>query len=123
VSSLDDKYVTAGFNNKRGSVDLKQKAIVMNPKDNVATAITDLRAGDVLFESNASGQSLAIKLTSDIPFGHKFSLSKIEPGSPVIKYGEVIGISTASIAPGEHAHVHNVASTRARGDSGRKVKK
>jgi altronate dehydratase small subunit len=123
VSSLDDKYVAAGFNNKRGGVDLKQKAIVMNPKDNVATAITDLRAGDVFFESSFSGQSLAIKLTADIPFGHKFSLSRIEQNSPVIKYGEVIGLSTASIAPGEHVHVHNVLSTRAQGDSGRKAEK
>lgn len=95
----------------------------MNPKDNVATAITDLRAGDVLFESNASGQNLTIKLNSDVPFGHKLSLCRIEPNSPVIKYGEVIGISTVGIALGEHVHVHNVASTRAQGDSGRELKK
>ena len=97
---------------------MKQKAIVMNPKDNVATAIVNLRAGDVLLELSDAGQNPALKLISDIPFGHKFSLSKIEPGSPVIKYGEVIGICTAAIALGDHVHVHNVASTRARGDLG-----
>jgi altronate dehydratase small subunit len=102
---------------------LKQKAIVMNPKDNVATAITNLRAGDVLLELSVSGQSPAIKLTSDIPFGHKFSLSKIELGSPVIKYGEVIGICTATIVPGDHVHVHNVASTRGQGDLEGKIEK
>lgn len=95
---------------------MKQKAIVMNPRDNVATAIVNLRAGDVLLELSTAGENPAIKLTSDIPFGHKFSLSKIEPGSPVIKHGEVIGISTTSIKPGDYVHVHNVVSTRGRGD-------
>lgn len=102
---------------------MKQKAIVMNPRDNVATAIVDLRAGDVLLELGNSAQNPTIKLTSDIPLGHKFSLCRIERNSPVIKYGEVIGICTAAIAPGEHVHVHNVDSARGRGDLVGKIKK
>jgi len=94
---------------------LKQKAVVMSPKDNVATALAELKAGDTL-ELEVGGGSRIIELTTNVPFGHKFSLSGIEPNSPVIKYGEVIGLATARIAPGDYVHVHNVASARARGD-------
>jgi len=94
---------------------LKQSAIVLNVKDNVATALADLKSGDVL-QVEVGNKTQEIKLTSDIPFGHKFSLSKIELNSPVIKYGEVIGVSTTTIETGDYVHIHNVASTRGRGD-------
>jgi altronate dehydratase small subunit len=38
------------------------------------------------------------------------------PGVEVIKYGKVIGETTAEIQTGEHVHVHNVDSKRGRGD-------
>jgi len=94
---------------------LKQKAVVLSPKDNVATALAELKAGDTL-ELEVSGETQEVKLTTDVPFGHKFSLSKIEPDSPVIKYGEVIGVSTTTIKPGDYVHIHNVVSRRGRGD-------
>lgn len=94
---------------------MKQKAVVFNSKDNVATALADLKAGDTL-ELNAGDTKLTIKLTAPVPFGHKFSLDNIASGSPVIKYGEAIGIATTTIQPGDYVHVHNVASARARGD-------
>jgi len=94
---------------------LKQKAVVLNPKDNVATALAALKAGDIV-KLEVGGKTQEIKLTTDIPFGHKFSLSKIELNSPVIKYGEVIGMSSATIERGDYVHVHNVVSTRGRGD-------
>ena len=98
-----------------GAVKLRQKAIVMNSKDNVATALADLKAGATL-ELKAGEKTWAIKLTAPVSFGHKFSLANIEPGSPIIKYGEAIGIATANIRPGDNVHVHNVASARGRGD-------
>jgi len=94
---------------------LKQKAVILNTKDNVATALADLKAGDTL-ELEVGGETKEVRLTTDIPFGHKFSLSKIEPDSPVIKYGEIIGVSTATIKPGDYVHIHNVVSRRGRGD-------
>ena len=94
---------------------MKQSAIVLNVKDNVATALADLKSGDVL-QVEVGDKTQEIKLTSDIPFGHKFSLSRIELNSPVIKYGEVIGVATATIETGDYVHIHNVASTRGRGD-------
>jgi altronate dehydratase small subunit len=94
---------------------LAQKAVVLSPKDNVATALANLKAGDTL-KLAVGGQTQDVKLTADIPFGHKLSLSRIDPNLPVIKYGEVIGFSSALIEPGDHVHVHNVVGARGRGD-------
>ena len=96
-------------------MELKEKAVVLNAKDNVATALADLEVGTSL-ELEVDDKPLTVKLTAAVPFGHKFSLARIEPGAPIIKYGEVIGTATCAIAPGEYVHVHNVASTRGRGD-------
>ena len=91
------------------------RAVVLSARDNVATALDGLKAGerlDVVFD----GIKRSVTLKANIPFGHKFSLAEISPDSPVIKYGEVIGLATAPIAPGDYVHVHNIASARARGD-------
>ncbi len=101
-------------------IELKQKAVILNYRDNMATSLANLKAGDTL-ELEVSGKIRAIKLTTDVPFGHKFSLSRIEPNLPVIKYGEVIGIATAILKPGDYVHIHNVVSTRGRGDLSRGV--
>ncbi len=92
-----------------------QRAIILNAKDNVATALSDLKAGESL-ELKIHERELTIKLNNPVPFGHKFSLTNIESGSPIIKYGEIIGIASANIQPGDYVHVHNVVSTRGRGD-------
>ncbi|MBN2186448.1 MAG: UxaA family hydrolase [Dehalococcoidia bacterium] len=100
---------------------MERKAIILNPKDNVATAISDLEAGNVV-EMEMDKNTISVKLVNAIPFGHKFSLSHIKSDSPVMKYGEVIGMATSDIQPGQHVHVHNVASARARGDLAQEVK-
>ncbi len=92
-------------------MELKEEAIVLNEKDNVATALVDLEPGSSV-KIDAGGKLLTVKLTSRIPFGHKFSLARIEAGAPVIKYGEAIGNATALIGAGDYVHVHNVVSTR-----------
>jgi len=57
---------------------LKQKAIVLSPKDNVATALVDLKAEDTL-ELEVGGETQAVKLTADVPFSHKFIMSLATP--------------------------------------------
>ena len=89
----------------------EEKAVVLNEKDNVAMALVDLEAGSSI-KVDTGGKLLNIKLTARIPFGHKFSLARIEAGAPVIKYGEAIGVATAVIDVGDYVHVHNVVSTR-----------
>jgi altronate dehydratase small subunit len=96
-------------------INLKQKAVIIDGKDNVATALADLRVGDIL-ELEVGGHRKVIKLVAAVPFCHKLSISRIEAGSPIIKYGEVIGISSAPIEPGDYVHIHNIASTRGRGN-------
>jgi altronate dehydratase small subunit len=92
-------------------MELIEKAIVVNNKDNVATALVDLEAGTIV-ELDAGDKLLTVKLTSKVPFGHKFSLVYIESGARVIKYGEAIGVATTAINAGDYVHVHNVVSTR-----------
>ena len=99
---------------------------VLHETDNVATALVDLELGTTI-ELDRPGpparrpaQSVqTVTLRRAIPFGHKVALAAIVAGRPVIKYGEVIGLATADIAPGEHVHVHNVESQRGRGDLAR----
>jgi altronate dehydratase small subunit len=98
---------------RRREMAQKSKAIVINEKDNVATAIVPLKTGDAVSLA-AQGRNERIKLLSSIPMGHKFALAAIPKGTDVIKYGEAIGQTTASIAKGEHVHVHNVVSHRGR---------
>jgi altronate dehydratase small subunit len=91
----------------------RSKAVVINEKDNVATAVAPMKTGSTV-SLEVQGRAEKIKLLSDIPMGHKFALRGIDQGADVIKYGEPIGRTTAAIAKGEHVHVHNVVSHRGR---------
>ena len=91
------------------------KAVIINPKDNVATAIIDIPAGASV-KVMVGNQIREIIMKQAIPKGHKFALTKLKQGEPVVKYGEVIGVTTKIIDSGEHVHVHNVVSQRGRGD-------
>ncbi|UCF92879.1 MAG: UxaA family hydrolase [Desulfobacterales bacterium] len=82
----------------------KRQYIVIDPHDNVATAIMPLAAGAELATAEAT-----ITLVHPIEFGHKFALDDIPTGAYVVKYGAPIGRATADIAKGDHVHVHNVA--------------
>ena len=77
--------------------------ILLDAKDNVATALTNLLAGTKVVVGDRE-----VAVASDIPFAHKFALEDIGVGQPVVKYGEVIGLAKAPIARGDHVHRHNV---------------
>lgn len=47
---------------------------------------------------------------SGIPAGHKIARSDIQPGQPVLKYGEPIGIASQLIKAGQWVHTHNLTS-------------
>lgn len=95
------------------------KVIMLNPNDNVATAIVDIPAGS-LVEVKVGNQVKRVRAKHDIQRGHKLAVTKMKSGTSVIKYGEVIGVTTEVIEAGEHVHVHNVLSNRGRGDLVRK---
>jgi altronate dehydratase small subunit len=94
---------------------MKPKAILIDTKDNVATAFQELSKGDSVTVA-LEGRETTVKLLQDIPFGHKIALSPIALHQPVIKYGEAIGLATQPIEPGQHVHVHNMESQKGRGD-------
>ncbi len=85
------------------------QAIVINEKDNVATALKPFHTGTKV-SVEVQGRIEKVTLMSDVPMGHKFALKDMDEGEAVIKYGESIGQSTARINRGEHVHVHNVVS-------------
>ena len=90
------------------------RAIVLDARDNVATLIDEGRAGEACaLQGEASGSAT---LTRDVPFGHKVCIRATAAGSPIVKYGQVIGNASAAIAVGDHVHVHNIESARGRGD-------
>ena len=88
--------------------------IVISDRDNVATALEPLGVGEAV---HAGGAELVI--IESIPRGHKVALRAIRCGEPIVKYGSAIGTATMDVAAGAHVHVHNVASTRGRGDLAR----
>ncbi len=77
--------------------------IIIDSRDNVATAVVDLKAGQKVPIDIGE-----VTLLEDITYGHKFALSDIPKGQYIIKYGAQIGRATVSISRGSHAHVHNV---------------
>jgi len=89
------------------------KAAVLNVKDNVGVALTDLESGAEL-ELKVNGRTLSVKLTEPIAYQHKFSVTRINSGAKIVKYGEVIGEATRDIAPGQHVHIHNMTGLRAK---------
>lgn len=94
---------------------MKRDAIAIKPKDNVATAIRDLRAGESVTVGRGE-ELLTLPVVQDIPYGHKLAVMAIARGDDILKYAAVIGRATQDIAAGAHVHVHNVESLRGRGD-------
>jgi len=88
-----------------------QKVLIIHLNDNVATALTDIKAGETIMIDTESGKK-AIYVQQSIPLNHKISVKRIKKDSPVIKYGEQIGIATSNIEEGEYVHIHNVKSAR-----------
>ena len=94
---------------------MPQDAVVVDENDNVATALRDLESGSPV-RLHVGGQVVDVTVSQTIPFGHKFALLDVEPGQPIVKYGETIGLATTRIVKGEHAHVHNIEGLKGRGD-------
>lgn len=85
------------------------RCLVLHPEDNVAVALEPIAGGTKAQLSNGK----EITAIDEIPFAHKIAIASMEPGALVRKYGEIIGEATASIALGQHVHVHNIKSRRA----------
>jgi altronate dehydratase small subunit len=86
---------------------MSQAVIVVDEKDNVATALRPLEEGESI-QVDIGDRSKSLTVRQKTVFGHKVALADIEVGQPIIKYGEEIGLATSRILAGQHTHVHNV---------------
>ena len=85
---------------------MKNKYIIIDSKDNCATALDDIPR-----DTKIKLKDKIIKLNHHISFGHKFAINNIKKEDHIIKYGEIIGIATESISEGDWIHTHNIKST------------
>lgn len=92
---------------------VQPSALIVNPKDNVATSLRTLKSGETV-AMMIGAKTVSIKLRDGIVPGHKFSIADIKRGERIIKFGEVIGAASAHIEVGAHVHVHNVTSLHGR---------
>ena len=78
-------------------------AVRIHAVDNVAVAIRPLTAGEEVEVAGAS-----VRVRDDVPAGHKFALTALAEGEPVMKYGFPIGAMTQPAAAGAWVHSHNL---------------
>ena len=74
--------------------------IKLNEKDNIGIAPMNIPENAKL--------SNGIKSINNVPYGHKLSLQEIKKGDFIIRYGQIIGVSSNNIKEGEHVHSHNL---------------
>lgn len=78
----------------------KDKTMLLSPQDNVMVAISELVPHSSIAKTDLKSQD-------KIPAGHKVAIRQIDRGSPIIKYGQIIGFASKVIQPGDHVHTHN----------------
>lgn len=89
----------------------KWDAVRIAENDQVAVAVRDVEGPVTILCGDAL---MRLLLPSPIPMGHKFALFDMPMSTEIRKYGHVIGVLIQAVASGEHVHVHNLASRRAR---------
>ncbi|CAL1692681.1 Altronate dehydratase [Brevundimonas subvibrioides] len=75
-------------------------ALRLHPDDDVAVCVRALETGETVLDG--------VVVREAIPAGHKLALRDLATGSPVRKYGQVIGATTAAVRAGDWVHVHNL---------------
>jgi altronate dehydratase small subunit len=88
---------------------------VVEPEDNVATALRDVEAGETVTVA-VGDEERTVEIPEDVRFGHKIAIEDIGAGETITKYGKSIGNATEDIPAGTWVHVHNVESNYGRGD-------
>jgi altronate dehydratase small subunit len=99
-----------------------KRALIIDAKDTVATALEDIAPGDKV-DAMLGRKATTLEAKEKIPFGFKIALTDTAKGDAVVKYGEVIGKASQPIKRGQLVHVHNLEGARGRGDLTGEVKK
>ena len=74
---------------------METKYLKINPADNVAVAISELKSGETI---TVDGVSIVLK--ENIPAGHKVALKDFSEGEDIIKYGYPIGHARMAVKQG-----------------------
>ncbi len=90
---------------------MSRKAILSHVKDNVATALTDLKKGEQV-NASLDDRSVDVVLREDVSFAHKYALGDVTKGEGVVGCGMPIGKALNDIRTGQWVHVHNCRSQR-----------
>ena len=87
---------------------METKYLKINPADNVVVAISALKAGEEISVDNT-----VIRLTEDVPAGHKIALKDFAEGENVIKYGYPIGHARQALKQGCWVNENNIRTNLA----------
>ena len=71
---------------------LSALAVRLHPDDSVVVALRDILAGE-------SVANEGVTVREPIPRSHKIAVRPIDPGKPVRKFGQIIGVASRPIAP------------------------
>jgi altronate hydrolase len=74
---------------------MQKKLIKVNPSDNVAVALVNLIAGEII-----SFEGESIKIESDVKMKHKIAMTPLNIGDRIIMYGVLVGKASARIEKG-----------------------
>ena len=83
---------------------METNAVLVNPKDNIAVAIKEIKAGETVTGIG----NLELQANEDIMRNHKVAVAEVAENEPVLKYGERIGFASKPIRPGDWVHSHNL---------------
>src|SRR5688572_10786889 len=75
------------------------RTVRLNAADNLIVAVDQIDKGAAIAGVTARAR---------VPKGHKMAIVPIAAGSPIVKFGQVIGVAKGDIAPGDWLHEHNV---------------
>ena len=79
------------------------KLLLIDPRDNVVVALTDLRQGE-----SVTLDSQTYLLETDVTAKHKFARENLAAGADVIMYGVIVGKAVAPIQRGEAVTTKNI---------------
>ncbi len=82
---------------------MSNRALQLDPHDNVLIALQNLRQGESLSFAERS-----YVLASDVPAKHKFATQEFAPGDPVRMYGVIVGKAVVPICKGELLTTRNI---------------
>ena len=87
--------------------------LLHEPTDDVGVAVRDLKKGESVGAVTLEGKFVAdVKLTDNVPLGHKVAMRDLARGKNVIEYGRAIGAASQTAKRGAHIHTHNLKTLR-----------